>query len=67
MTRRTLAADVLVAGLLVGTTHCRTAPEKSTKITPSTQRDTQSTPLVSAAPPGGWGSSREATAHPQAG
>jgi hypothetical protein len=37
MTRRTLLADLLVVGLLLGVTHCRAGPEKSTDITPSPQ------------------------------
>jgi heat shock protein HslJ len=37
MTRRTLLADVLVVGLLLGAARCRPASEKSADITPSTQ------------------------------
>jgi putative lipoprotein len=43
MTRRTLFADALVVGLLLGAARCRPAPEKSTGITPSTQSISQAT------------------------
>jgi heat shock protein HslJ len=43
MTRRPILADILVVGLLVGTAHCRPAPEKPSD-TPSTQGISQPAP-----------------------
>lgn len=62
MTRRRGPANLLVAALLVNLMYCKPGPEKSGGITPSTQDTAQERPTGLGGPPGGWYSSREATA-----
>jgi heat shock protein HslJ len=43
MTRRPILADILIVGLLVGSTHCRPAPEKPSDAIPPPQAGSQDT------------------------
>jgi heat shock protein HslJ len=52
MTHRPIFADILVVGLLVGTAHCKPAPEKSSD-TPPTPANSQSAPVSPSAGLGG--------------